>query len=183
MTETSQFERLKAAVLAASESRTWQGAVLEWSMAGLQEDPTESGICVCGQQGLVKLFTITNAKNGGVLFPIGSSCIGFFEREDLNEEISILEGLAKLRNALNAREHITLDADYFSRKLLNHFHDAGAFTPDFYNDNDGENDLEFLLTMFNMHNKDNITRPQRNKISVLLNKKVLPFVRDTQRIS
>jgi len=179
---SSNFASLQAAVLSASERPDWSRAVHEWEVTGLEEDPTAQGICICGQLNLVKLFTIRNKRTGVELFPIGSSCINLFDRPELNYSVSVLADFAKIRQSLRDGKEVDLDKDHFSRSLLEHLYDQGAFTPDVYNNYDGENDLDFLLTMFNKRIKENITSRQRSKIYMMLTRKVFPFILDDQRI-
>ncbi|WP_214465595.1 hypothetical protein [Microbacterium flavescens] len=54
--------------------------------------------------------------------------------------------------------------------------------PDQYNDGDGENDLVFLLKMFNMRDKDKITGPQKRKIRMLINNKIERFILNDPRL-
>lgn len=179
---TASFPALVRAVVSASVSNVWDTAKAEWEVTEVEEDPSADGICVCGQMGLVSLFTIKNRGSGAELFPIGSTCVNQFGRADLNSQVTVLSDLLKLRTAIRSREAITLTSDFFSRAVLADLYEEGAFTPDQYNGGDGERDYDFLVKMFNKRNKDDITRPQRNKISVLLNKKVFPFVLNDERL-
>jgi hypothetical protein len=167
---TSNFEDLRDAVVGASHRRSWADAVGEWEVIGLEEDPSGSGICICGQLGLVKLFTIRNNESHNDLYPIGSSCINHFGRSDLNQDVATLTALAKLRSSFQRRDQITLTGDYFSRALLEYFYDQGVFPDSKWNNNNGWNDYDFLLTMFNKHLRDEVTKKQQSKIFVLLAK-------------
>src|SRR5690625_2258487 len=120
-------------VINNSESNSWESAVLEWEIAGVKEDENNSSSCICGKEHIRYLFTIKNVQNGKDLFPIGSSCINKFNRDDLNEITSINEGLFKLLHAVKENEFISLNSDYFSRKLLNYLFEQGAFKPTKYN--------------------------------------------------
>ncbi|MCC4370546.1 hypothetical protein LMB49_10830 [Limosilactobacillus reuteri] len=106
---TSQFEQLTKTVVAASESDDWMSAKDEWTVIGMEEDPTQSEACICGQEDLVYLFTIQNQLNGTKLFPIGSRCINQFNNSDLNVQVTTYQALWKLVKAVNAKEYITLD--------------------------------------------------------------------------
>ena len=88
MDNQSYYENLIKVVIDASVADTWELAVLEWEIYDCEEDENLSSRCVCKHEGLRYLYTIRNVKNGNKLFPIGSTCIKKFEREDLNEEIS-----------------------------------------------------------------------------------------------
>lgn len=179
---TESFDALVGAVVASSVSGSWAAAVLEWDVTELEEDPAGEGICVCGQTGLVKLFTIRNRHNGAELYPIGSVCVNQFGVEVLDRQVSVFSQLLALRTAIRANENVTLTSEYFSRAVLEHLYFSDAFTPDQWNGGDGENDYEFLTKMFNKRNKDDITAPQRRKISALLNQKVLPFIAAHERL-
>lgn len=174
---STQFQTLVRAVIDASVANDWGTAVTEWEVTDVDEDPAGRGICVCGQPNLVQLFTIENQRNRAILHPIGSHCVHQFERTDLNRQVDVLSKLLLLRAADRDRKKITLTAEYFSRALLEYFADEGVFTPDRWNENNGENDYDFLIQMFNKHDKDSITLPQQRKIYMLLRNKVLPFVR------
>lgn len=175
---TDSFSRLTRAVIAASVAHEWRAAVMEWEVTELVEDPAASGECVCGQQELVLLFTISNSRNGAQLYPIGSKCVQKFGRADLNRQVTLYSDLFRLRAAINANEHITLTAEYFSRAMLAYFSDAGAFAPDGW---DSDGGYTFMLDMFNKRDKDSITKRQRAKISMLLNRKIVPFVLENAR--
>lgn len=172
---TERIKTLVRVVLDSSVSNTWDTAVLEWTVVDLEEDPSGRGVCVCGQPNLVEMFTIRNVHNGSHLQPIGNVCVRQFGRNDLNRQVDLFSELHTLRKEIPTGE-VTLTSEYFSRALLEHLYSKGAFTPDRWNDYDGENDYEFLLDMFNKRNKNAITSGQQRKISVLLRNKVFPFV-------
>ncbi|KTR74568.1 hypothetical protein NS234_18840 [Microbacterium oxydans] len=170
---TESVRRLTSAVIAASVANKWAAAVLEWDVTELEEDPTGSGECVCGHQELVLLFTVTNKHNGAKLYPIGSTCVQKFGRTDLNRQVTLYSDLFRLRAAIFNNTRITLTSDFFSRAMIEYLNDEGAFTPDRW---DADGGYAFMLDMFNKRKKDEITRPQLAKITVLLNRKVIPFV-------
>jgi hypothetical protein len=176
------FETLVQAVVSSSTSGNWAAAVGEWEVTRLEEDPTESGICVCGQTGLVKLFTITNRLNGSELHPIGSVCVNKFEQEELDRQVDLFGDLHALRKSIQDGSEITLTSEYFSRAMLEHLYFRDVFTPDSWNGGNGVNDYEFLLKMFNKRNKENITSRQQSKIYMLLLHKVVPFVLADDRL-
>lgn len=169
------FERLQQGVVAASESHTWESAVLEWRVIDLEEDPTGQGECVCGHPNLVQLFTIKNVNNGQILYPIGNICVNKFGRQDLSHQVSLYSQLQTLRKAIETGP-ISMTSEYFSRSLLDHFYAEGVFTPDAYNGGDGREDYIFLQKMFNKRNKESITKPQHWKIDAILKLKIIPFV-------
>ncbi len=101
-------EVLRGQVIALSVSDTWEDAVSEWGIIGCEEDLTASSQCVCGKENIRYQYTISNSCNGEILFPIGSSCIQKFGREDLNQQIILQEGMFRLYHAISAGEFITL---------------------------------------------------------------------------
>lgn len=171
----SSFEQLKKVVLEKSCSKNWINAVLEWEIADADEDESCSSSCVCGKEDIRYLYTIKNLKTGETLFPIGSSCIRKFERSDLNNQTSLTEQLFKLYHAVEENEFLSLSTDLFSRKLLKHLYDEGAFysTDEKYHE---EENYKFLLKMFNKRDKDAITQRQKNKIAAILLNNIKPFV-------
>lgn len=171
----SSFEQLKKVVLEKSCSKNWINAVLEWEIADADEDESCSSSCVCGKEDIRYLYTIENTKTKETLFPIGSSCIRKFERSDLNNQTSLTEQLFKLYHAVEENEFLSLSTDLFSRKLLKHLYDEGAFysTDEKYHE---EENYKFLLKMFNKRDKDAITQRQKNKIAAILLNNIKPFV-------
>lgn len=43
--------------------------------------------CVCGKTGCLYVFTLRNTVTGQILFPVGSECGGFFDNQDLDDEL------------------------------------------------------------------------------------------------
>jgi hypothetical protein len=170
------FEALRHVVVGSSEADRWDTAVLEWRVIDLREDSAGEGVCVCGQQNLVKLFTIRNSRNGEELFPIGSRCINHFGQQDLDRDVSLLGDLLKLRASLQEGVRVTLTGEFFSRAMLEYFYDSNVFFADNWNGGDSESEYLFILKMFNKHDKDSISGPQRRKVNVLLRTKIEPFV-------
>lgn len=170
------FEVLARRVMDASASGDWASAIDEWDVITVEEDPAGDGVCICGQPELVKLFTIKNARNGNILYPIGSSCVNKFGREDLNRTVNLYKDLLTLRLAVEANEPVAMTSEYFSRAVLGYLYEWGAFTPDQWNHGDGENDYWFLTDMFNKRSKDKITQRQRSKIRMLIRNKIEPFI-------
>ena len=72
-------------------------------------------------------------------------------------------------------ECLPLLPELFSRKLLGWLYEQGAFDTA-YNRYDGEEDYEFMLTMFNKRNKDLITPKQHKKIKGILLNSIRPFL-------
>lgn len=163
-------------VLDESESDIWNEAVQEWVIDDCEEDESLQSSCICGKEELRYLFTIRNIKNGNILFPIGSSCIRKFDRDDLNEEASIQEKLFKLFHAIEDGNFITLSSEFFSRKLLRYLYEEGVFQANEYNNYDPEKDYEFMLKMFNKRDKDSITPKQQRKINAIIMNSVRPYL-------
>lgn len=179
---SDSFKTLTREVVSASEADNFVDAVLEWNVVELEEHPTGEGECVCGQQNLVKMFTIKNQFNGTDLFPIGSQCVNHFGRADLDLQVTVFSDLFSLRKSILAGDRITLTSEHFSRAMLQWLLDEGAFTADQYNGFDGEKDYRFLIDMFNKRNKDSLSRKQEGWIYNLLKHKVVPFVRDHEAL-
>lgn len=164
-------------VLALSESNVWEIAVKEWEIADCEEDLSRSSDCICGKENLRYLFTIENELNGKYLYPIGSSCIRKFGREDLQSETKVQEDMFRLLHAVENNEFITLDSGYFTRKLIVALYEEGAFEDNAYNNYDGMNDCQFLLDMFNKRDKTNISPAQKRKIRALIGYTIRPFLK------
>ena len=177
------YETLTREIVARSVATTFGSAVTEWEVVALEEDGTASGVCVCGQPNLIKLFTIKNRLNDATLHPIGSVCINKFGREDLDRQVDLIGALYTLRAAVLDGRDVPLTSEYFSRAMLEYFHFRDVFTPDHWNGGHGDNDYEFLTKMFNKHDKTSITKPQQKKIYMLLTRKVFPFVVDNDLLA
>ncbi len=123
------------------------------------------------------LYTIRNRYNGRILFPIGSSCISKFERNDLKEKTNLIESQFKLLHAVENQRYLSLSTEFFSRKLLKWLYDEGAFDTE-YNSYDGKQDYEFMLKMFNKRDKGTISEKQDKKIKAILLNSIKPFLQD-----
>ena len=101
------YKNLIEKVVKLSVSNKWEDAVLEWEILKCEEDEESSSTCVCGKDNIKYLFTIVNIKNGNELFPIGSTCIKRFGRQDLEEEyVSMLKILNKKdKNPINTNQN------------------------------------------------------------------------------
>ena len=168
-------ERLIKRVLELSTANDWDTAVKEWEIADCEEDDTLSESCVCGKEHLYYLFTIENVVNGNTLFPIGSSCIKKFGREDLDDEVAVREKMFKLYHAVENNQFISLSPEFFSRKILKKLYEDGAFDCE-YNGYDGYDDYEFILKMFNKRDKFTITINQENKIRATIVASIRPYL-------
>lgn len=174
---SSYFKNLKKAVIDNSKGKTWNEAVNEWEITGWNEDSECNSQCTCGKEGLRYLYTIFNPITENTLFPIGSCCIKRFGRQELNEKIETLEGMFKLYYAIRNNERIELSSKYFSKKLLLALYKDNAFPPNKYNHNDGKNDYQFMLEMFNKRDKLAITDNQRKKINAIIAWSIRPYLK------
>lgn len=163
-------------VMDNSESNDWQKAVKEWNIYDVEEDRHAEESCICGKEHIRYLFTIKNQLNGKILYPIGSSCIKKFKRDDLKEDVAIQEQLFKLLHAVEENEFLELSSKYFSRKLLKYLFDIGAFKVTEFNDKNPENDYKFMLKMFNKKIK---TERQIRKITAIILTSIKPFLQET----
>lgn len=173
----NNFENLKKRVIEVSESKNWEIAKGEWEVEGCKEDKRVQTDCVCGKENIKYLFTIRNKENGNQLYPIGSTCIKKFGRNDLDEVIKKYVDRFKLLHAVEEGEFIELSPEYFSRKILLSLYEDGAFQKTEYNKYNEYNDYEFLLRMFNKRNKENMTEGQRRKISAIILNEIKPFLK------
>ena len=174
--DSAYRRNLIATVLEASRSSFWDSAVQEWVVDDCEEDTSLSSACICGKERLRYLYTIYNKETRSKLFPIGSCCIKKFEREDMNEAISVTEGMFRLLHAIREGEYIRLTPEFFSRKLLKKLYDEGAFVPNQYNQFDGFNDYQFMLDMFNKRDKSSITGLQHRKIRGIIVGSIRPYL-------
>ena len=173
--DSTYINNLIKTVIQYSDADNWDDAVEEWKIADCEEDDSCSGECICGKENIKYLYTIKNESNGNELFPIGSRCIGKFNRMDMDEETALRERTFKLLHAVDDNEYLTLSPDLFSRKLLKWLYDEGAFNTE-YNQYDGESDYKFMLKMFNKRDKNSISMNQDKKIKALLLNSIKPFL-------
>ena len=169
----SSFERLVKAVIDNSESKNWNSAVFEWELIDTEEDECAESKCICGKENIRYLHKIQNMINGNILFPVGSSCIKKFDRDELNELISVKEKLFKLYHAVDNKEFLELSPELFSRKLIKHLYEMGAFnsTNAIF---PAKSNYEFFLKMFNKRNDMSIK--QDKKVKAILLNNIKPFV-------
>lgn len=170
---SSNFRKLQDAVILHSEADEWYSAVNEWIINDVEEDETLTECCVCGKEKLHYLFTIRNILNGNTLYPIGSSCIRRFERDDLDEEVDLKVQLFELLHAIEQNEYILLSSNFFSRKLLRYLYDMGAFIESEYNNYDPSRDYQFMVDMFNKRMR---TPRQENKATAIIMSSIRPFL-------
>lgn len=165
--------KLTTAVMQASVGKTWEEAVQEWEIIDCEEEQFANGECICGHDHLRYLYTIRNRANGNVLYPIGSECIKKFERDDLDQEISIMQQKFALVHAVERGKRIDLHSEYFSRRLLLALYQDGAFQPNQYNGYNGYNDYLFLLDIFN---KRSCSYQQDRKVQAIIVKSIKPYL-------
>lgn len=165
----------------ASWSDEWNEAVEEWEIIDCEEDLTLSSACICGKEKLRYLYTIRNRETEHILFPIGSSCIKKFERDDMIEETNIREKLFRLYHAIQENERIELNSRFFSRNLLGWLSDEGAFKATIYNNFDGRKDYLFMMDMFNKR-KGNITDKQWSKIRAIIVTSIRPYLIENLKV-
>ena len=163
-------------VIQRSRSEYFKEAAQEWDITDRAEDPQASSYCVCGKHGLRYLFEVTNRETGENLYPIGSTCINQFEREDLTQEVAFTQAKFKI---LQAAEQGTLElrGGLFSRSLLAHLYEEGCFQPNKFNGFDAHKDYQFLVDMFNKRSEP--SEKQQGKIWVLLHKTIIPYLEKT----
>lgn len=176
---STYYRNLIQRVIDNSEASNWDSAVLEWDVFDCEEDETLESSCICGKEELRYLFTIRNTLNGNILYPIGSSCIRKFQRDDLDDEVAVKEQLFKLLHAIENNSFLTLSSDFFSRKLLLYLLNLGAFKPTVYNHYYPEEDYQFLLDMFNKGSRR--TESQDKKATAIILNSIRPFLREMLR--
>ncbi|EHJ53314.1 hypothetical protein [Streptococcus macacae] len=174
-TRNSYYEKLISEIIDNSEANTWDSAVIEWKIVDVEEDEYLKESCVCGKENLRYLYTIQNVFNNKILYPIGSSCIKKFEREDLNAEINVKEQMFKLLHAVEENAFLELSSEFFSRKLLLYLYEQGAFKATRYNNFNPHEDYQFILDMFNKRKVSD--RQNRKAVAIILNS-IKPFVQE-----
>lgn len=163
-------------VIKKSVSKNWQFAVLEWRIIGCSVDRYLRSDCICGKENIKYLFTIENCENGEILYPIGSSCIKKFERNDLDDLVNVYEKMSRLLEEYENKKFIELNGELFSRKLIYFLYTEGCFKPNQYNHFEPENDYNFLINMFNKRSK--ITENQDKKIKAIIVNYVIPYIKN-----
>ena len=156
------YKNLIRKVVDCSENNNWDDAVAEWYIDDCEEDFRCSSKCLCGKENIRYLYTIKNKHNSITLFPIGSSCINKFGRNELREKTALIEGEFKLLHAVEDGMYLSLSSELFSRKLLLWLYQEGAFDTE-YNNYKGTQDYEFMLKMFNKRDKSSINAKQQKK--------------------
>ncbi len=164
-------------VVALSCANDFESARYEWDLVGRSVDPEASQNCICGKEGLKYLFTIRNHMTGKELYPIGSSCIELFEREDFNHQTSIAKQLYAVLAEYKETGTLKLNGGSMNKAVLKQLYDDGCFKPSQYNGGNPEADYKFLVDMFNKRNDP--TDAQRRKIWALLNRTIAPYLQQT----
>ena len=103
MMASSYYQNLIKRVLEASTTDNWEIAVREWDIVDCEEDEEHeehASRCICGKEKLRYLFTIRNRETGRSLYPIRSSCIEKFERNDLDYEVNVQKDMYRLAHAI-----------------------------------------------------------------------------------
>ena len=178
MCDNSYVSNLIATVMDCSEADDWESAKHEWYVSDCIVDEALSGTCVCGKEGLRYLYSLTNEKTGSVLYPIGSSCIKKFERNDLDDDTSCWQQALRLMDEaarLGRRGIVEIDSGFYSRKLIWFMYEEDVFKPSKYNDGQPYADYLFMLDMFN---SKGFTEKQRRKCNTLIKLYVYPWLRE-----
>ena len=85
---------LKEAILKSSVSDKFEVAAGEWYINYYEVMPPEEMVsCVCGQENCMYIYSIKNLHNEKTLYPIGSSCMKYFNWNE--EEAEILSAYRK----------------------------------------------------------------------------------------
>lgn len=167
---------LRKTVIEFSESDYWEEAIAEWNILDCSIDDRMKEICICGHEGLRYCFSIQNRYNNNILYPIGSSCILQFGRNDLKQTVGIYTQLFHIRTKYYNSEKITIKD--FSRKLLQFFWDEDIFEANRYNHFNPENDYSFLLQMFNQRSEP--TNRQQLKINAIIVNSIIPYIQQME---
>lgn len=162
------FETLQQKVVEQSEAKKWEYARKEWIVVDCDEDEEQTEQCICGKENLRYLYTIKNRYNGNILYPIGSTCIQKFESEVMDGDAIIWRAVFHMVDALSVGIVPRFNSEFFTRKLLAALYAKGLFKANKFNRNDGRNDYQFLIDMFNKKDKSSVTAAQQRKIRIVL---------------
>lgn len=160
-------------VIRLSKANIWRKAREEWEIIECLVDPKSASKCLCGTEHIKYLFRIYNSETKKVLFPVGSSCIQLFERNDLSHEVASYEKMGILLERVSRGKYIELNSEIFSRNLLFLLYQKGCFKRTPYNHYCGKNDYLFLLEMFNRKKKR--TPKEEKRVCAILVNQVIPF--------
>ena len=164
-------------VVALSCADNFEEARHEWDLVNRGIDPTSSQNCVCGKEGLKYLFTIRNRETGAKLYPIGSSCIELFGREDLDQQTNIAIQMYAVLAEYREAGSLKLKGGAITRAVLKQLYEEGCFTPTSFNKGNPAVDYQFLVDMFNKRKEPSVK--QQGKIWALLNGTVGPYLERT----
>ena len=157
---TKPRQQLEAAVLRHSIANTWEQARQEWDVIGLQD---ATGECVCTQDNLRWLYTISNRHNGNTLHPIGSDCIDHFRQESMTVKAKTLADYQALC-AIHRARGITL-SDLKPNRLRSLWR-MNCLPKTRWNHGDVVTDYKFLMDM--ARRRKSMTPKQEVKVDILL---------------
>lgn len=165
-------------IIGKSNSEAWSEAVKEWCVSRLEDIPSLTESCICGKPEIRYCYEIKNQKNSHIIYPIGSSCIKKFGRDDFVKIDESYIGLLKLAEKLKNNEFIKFNKENgFSRKLIDYMYKKGVFKSnnnDYKGTQEGERD--FLIKMFNKRNEP--SKPEQSKINAIIKFNIIPFLGD-----
>ncbi|MDJ0454070.1 hypothetical protein [Gordonia amicalis] len=164
-------DRMRATLVAAVENVAdipWDIARRGFDVTDIEEDERVGGECVCGQQGLRYLYTITHRVTGVSLYPIGSSCIGYFGVAAMTDRARDLRDLVELAAVARGGELLVLrgKGKHLTAAKLLALYDAGAFPATSWNRGRPADDYNFLLRMMRKRNEPSAA--QKRKVDALL---------------
>ncbi|MFV0499074.1 MAG: hypothetical protein ACK5NF_03470 [Bacilli bacterium] len=168
----SQYKQFFQKIINKSDSNNWESAVLEWKVKSCTVRKIADKSCICGHENIKYLFEIENMNNGNIIYPIGSSCIKKFKREDLDENTNKNIMLFKLIAKISEGSQIQLNSEFFSRKLILYLYELGIFEASKYNGYNAEKDYDFMIDMYNKRKQ--LTTKQEQKVYVLINRQIVP---------
>ena len=169
---------LSEIVINNSVSKNWKDAINEWYISNMNYvDDDET--CICGKEGIKYCYEIKNIKNGNILYPIGSSCIKKFEREDLVLESEAYKVMYKIYKYYNSKgyKNYSMHAknssneNIFNRKIIEYFYDKEVFKSNKFSE---EETYSFLIDMFNK--KSDLSEKQRKKVFANIKYNIIPYV-------
>ncbi len=164
--EGKNYKKLFKIVTSNSKAKIWNEAVKEWDIDKKYDNGIADDSCTCSHENIRYVFIIKNINTDRNL-KIGSTCISKFGRKELDEYASVSEQEFKLFSAVREKKFITLDNNFFTRKLIKLFRDKKVIT---------EKDYSFMLKMFNKKNKEDITKNQQKYINGLLGFTIYPYL-------
>lgn len=155
----------------------WEEKTEKWNLCGYKMGGYRFGYCRFEEEGVNYMFVL---KEMPVNSQAGSSDTGQGKnpgRKELKEKIDMQTRIFRLLSAVEDHAFLSLSPDLFSGKVLKALYEEGTFPPTKYNRNNGKADYQFLLTMLNKRNKDEITPKQQKKIAAILLNSVKPYLK------